>query len=390
MCLKIPTHGTAIFKPFSLNYRTNGEKHMQNKPKRANGNGSISYNASRGTYRAFVTLPNKQHSRVSKSFKTKREASEWIAITRAEILKGDYIYSNDATTGEWLIEYIKTYKANFVALSSLERYFTTLKHLAPISHIPLHNLTPYDVQHLYAVSSQSLSYSSVIKMHRLLKAAIKKASALGIMKNMMDVVEAPRAPQQDEVQILTIDQIRTLFAYLAQSKYYAKYTPLIKCALYTGMRLGELLSLQSANVGHGVIKVSQSARYTRGKGMTLGPTKGKRIRNITISDDLANLLHDIAGACVYVFHNAHGEMLITRNVERTWKAVLKGAGLPDVRFHSLRHTHATQLLANGVPIMEVSKRLGHAQPSTTLNKYGHVLKGYERTIPNKVQAIFDV
>lgn len=363
---------------------------MLNKPKRANGNGSISYNPSRNTYRAFITLPDSKHSRISKSFRTEREASEWIALTRAEILKGDYIYSNDATTGEWLLEYIKTYKANIVAPSTLDRYYTTLKQLAPVSCIPLHRLTPYDIQHLYAVSAGSLSYSSIIKMHRLLKAAMKKASALGIVKNMMDVVEPPRAPQQDEVQILTIDQIRTLFTYLAQSKYYAKYTPLIKCALYTGMRLGELLALQSANVGHGVIKVSQSARYTKGKGMVLGPTKGKRIRNITISDDLVSLLHNTAGACDYIFHNAHGEMLITRNVERTWKAILKGAGLPDVRFHSLRHTHATQLLANGVPIMEVSKRLGHAQPSTTLNKYGHVLKGYERTIPNKVQAIFDV
>lgn len=363
---------------------------MQSKPKRANGNGSISYNQSRGTYRAFVTLPDKSHSRISKSFRTEREASEWIALTRAEILKGDYIYSNNALTGDWLLEYIKTYKANTVAPSTLERYYTTLKQLAPIACIPLHKLTPYDIQHLYAVSVQSLSYSSIIKMHRLLKAAIRKASVLGIVKNMMDVVEPPLAPQQDEVQILTIDQIHALFAFLRQSKYYAKYIPFIKCALFTGMRLGELLALPSENVAHGLIKVSQSARYTKGKGMVLGPTKGKRIRNITISDELVSLLHDTAGPCSYVFHNTHGEMLITRNVERVWKAILKGAGLPDVRFHSLRHTHATQLLANGVPIIEVSKRLGHAQPSTTLNKYGHVLKGYERTIPNKVQAIFAV
>ena len=363
---------------------------MQVNSKRANGSGSISYNQSRGTYRAFMTLPDKSHSRISKSFKTEREASEWLALTRAEILKGEYIYSSNVTIGEWLIEYIKTYKSNIVAASTIDRYYTTLKQLAPIAYIPLYKLTPYDIQHLYAVSIQSLSYSSVIKMHRLLKAAIRKASALGIVKNMMEVVEPPRAPQQDEVQILTVEQIRTLFAFMHQSKYYAKYIPFIKCALFTGMRLGELLALPSANVSRGLIKVSQSARYSNGQGMVVGPTKGKRIRNITISDTLAALLHDTAGSCPYVFHNIHGEMLITRNIERVWKAILQGAGLPYVRFHSLRHTHATQLLANGVPIMEVSKRLGHAQPSTTLNKYGHALKGYERTIPNKVQEIFGV
>ena len=47
-------------------------------------------------------------------------------------------------------------------------------------------------------------------------------------------------------------------------------------------------------------------------------------------------------------------------------------------------------MVDGVPIMEVSRRLGHAQVSTTLNKYGHALKGYERKIPNKVQAIFNI
>lgn len=363
---------------------------MPTKPKRANGNGSITYNPAKGVYRAFVTLPDMNHSRISKTFKTEREASEWIAMTRADILKGDYIYSSEASLGDWLVEYIRTYKANIVAQSTLERYYTTLKQLSPIADIPLHKLTPYDVQHLYAEAGETLSYSSIIKMHRLLKAAIRKASVLGIVKDMMAIVEPPRAPQQDEVQILTIEQIHKLFSFLAHSRYYITYIPLIKCALYTGMRLGEILALPTNNVINDSIKVTQSARYAKGKGMVLGPTKGKRIRNITISDELADTLQEIAGPYDYVFHNRNGEMLITRNIERAWKTILRGAGLPNVRFHSLRHTHATQLLANGVPIMEVSKRLGHAQPSTTLNKYGHVLKGYEKKIPNKVNAIFGV
>ena len=70
------------------------------------------------------------------------------------------------------------------------------------------------------------------------------------------------------------------------------------------------------------------------------------------------------------------------------RQVLKEAKVPYRSFHCLRHTHATQLLADGVPVLEVSKRLGHAKPSYTFNLYGHAIPGYDIKIPDKVDKIF--
>lgn len=66
----------------------------------------------------------------------------------------------------------------------------------------------------------------------------------------------------------------------------------------------------------------------------------------------------------------------------------KEAQLEHKNFYVLRHTHATQLLANHVPLIEVSRRLGHSKPSITLDLYGHAIPGYDKQIPSKVEAIF--
>lgn len=74
-----------------------------------------------------------------------------------------------------------------------------------------------------------------------------------------------------------------------------------------------------------------------------------------------------------VFVTAIGTPIDASNLRRAWRSIAKAAGLPGVRFHDLRHFHATLLLLNGVPIRTVSERLGHARPDITLNVYSHTL-----------------
>jgi len=70
---------------------------------------------------------------------------------------------------------------------------------------------------------------------------------------------------------------------------------------------------------------------------------------------------------------------------KRFKALLQEAGLPEIRFHDLRHTAATQMLVNGVDILTVSKRLGHSKPSITLDVYGHMIPG----VQEKAASIMD-
>ena len=76
-----------------------------------------------------------------------------------------------------------------------------------------------------------------------------------------------------------------------------------------------------------------------------------------------------------LFTSSIGTPLDQRNLLRDFKAVLKEAGLRDIRFHDLRHTAASIMLRNGIPLVEVSRYLGHSSPSITLNLYAHLLPG---------------
>jgi integrase len=73
----------------------------------------------------------------------------------------------------------------------------------------------------------------------------------------------------------------------------------------------------------------------------------------------------------FIFAEANGAPIAPRKILKAFKRILAAAGLPDIRFHDLRHTAATHMLANGVDLVTVSRRLGHTQASTTLNTYAH-------------------
>jgi integrase len=93
--------------------------------------------------------------------------------------------------------------------------------------------------------------------------------------------------------------------------------------------------------------------------------------------------------CVYAFTDTKGNPIRVQNmVRRSFKPILKKAGLPDIRFHDLRHTHATLLLQQGVNPKLVQERLGHATISLTLDTYSHVLPNMQKQVVKELDALF--
>lgn len=354
--------------------------------KKANGEGSIYFDENRQKFKAMIVDPTGK--RITKRFSTKAEAVEWLTLKKSDIFRKEYVVDNTVLLGEWLIEYLNTYKKAVVKNSTYERYLTTMKNIQPIASIPLQDLSPIIIQKFYN-TLPPLSSSSKLKIHKLLNAALTKASQLGLMKDIMSAVEPMCKESQQEVEIFTTDEVETILSTLKTSHYYSRYYILVKLAISTGARLGELLALKPENVYHDYIKIIASARSdANGKTVISTPKTVAGNRAITISPTLANGLRKVAGNAPYVFHTAHNTPWGTRNVERAWKAILKESGIPHKKFHSLRHTHATQLLANGIPLLEVAKRLGHAKVSHTLNLYGHAIPGYDKKIPSVINDIF--
>ena len=89
----------------------------------------------------------------------------------------------------------------------------------------------------------------------------------------------------------------------------------------------------------------------------------------------------------FVFPSLTGTPISPRNMERAWPTILRNARVPYKNFHVLRHTHATELFALGVPIIEVSQRLGHSSVSYTLELYGHAIPNYEDRIVDSKRLI---
>lgn len=340
----------------------------------------------RDGYRAGFCDPSGK--RIYKNFKTSQAASDWLSEMRTDVRRGTYIQETAIPLGEWLIDYLDTYKKPKVRVSTLARYYSTVKLMSPLLNIPLKELSSYALQRFYNSLPENLSYSSKSKVYKLLNAALRKAAVLGMMKDITQSLELPKAKKQSEIEIYTIDELKRIFDYLKDNAYYKRYYLFVKLAVATDARLGELLALRVENVHENYIEIDSSAHATNGK-MYITPPKTKSgNRRVTISPDLSQALKDYADGYVYVFHTAEGNPWNTHTIDHAWDKILTNSGVPHKHFHALRHTHATQLLANNVPLLEVSKRLGHAQPSVTLDMYGHAIKGYDTTIPNKINNIF--
>ncbi len=355
--------------------------------KKANGEGSIYFDNSRNKYKAMLTDVNGK--RISKRFTTKAEAIEWIATTQADIFRKNYIPENNILLGEWIVEYINVYKKSNIRISTFRRYLNTAAQIKEIANIPLQDLTPTIIQRFYN-TLPPISSSSKLKIHKLLKAAIKKAVQLGIMKDIMTAVEPMCKVESAEIKIYTKDELHKILLFLKTSVYYKRYYLFVKLAITTGARLGELLALQPQNVYKNYIKIINSAYSNYGKMTLNAPKTNSGHRTITISPQLAEELLKIGLGYKFIFHTSSGNMWDTHNVERAWRNILDQAHVDRKHFHALRHTHATQLLAAGVPILEVSKRLGHSKTSHTLDLYGHSIPGYDKKIPEIVQKIFEL
>jgi len=159
--------------------------------------------------------------------------------------------------------------------------------------------------------------------------------------------------------------------------------PLLLCAVHTGMRSGELSGLQWPDILWKERVISVRRAIVRGNITSVKTKHGNR--KVDCSDELLEALsglrkHRLEEAMKtgnphcseWVFCTRHGEPdMYSSNKRKSLKRTLRKAGLRDIRFHDLRHTFASLLLAQGAPVTYVSNQLGHANPNITMQVYAH-------------------
>ena len=207
-------------------------------------------------------------------------------------------------------------------------------------------------------------------------------------RNVAVAVDPPRVEHKSLASLALEDVPRFLEAAQDTPYYVILFT-----ALYTGMRLGELLGLRWCDVDLDLASLSvvQSLYKRCGVCKMIEPKSSHSRHRIAMSPSLVLLLHEykaeqqtqgillgkLPADSDLVFCHLDGKPLDPGVVSHTFAKVLKKARLPHIRFHDLRHTHATLLLKAGVHSKIVSERLGHANIGITLDTYSHVLPGLQ-------------
>ena len=359
--------------------------------RRGNGEGSI-YQRTDGRWVASIT--GEGNKRKELYGKTRKEVFEKLKKTQQEHQQGVLVTGPQQTMKQYLEHWLDEVHKPTIRLSSYTKYKGLLRrHIVPvIGHIPIQKITPQHVQALYSEKlKEGLTARSIHSIHSILHKALDNAVRWGLVaRNVCDVVSQPR-PLQHEIQPLTKDQAVQLLEAVKAHRLEA----LLITALATGMRRGELLSLRWSDISFEKrsLQVCRTMSRISGHGYVESETKtAKGRRQILLPQFVVESLKQhrtrqlearLKAGKVWqernlVFCNQKGEFLDPSNLLKMFHKLLAKAGLPDVRFHDLRHSAATILLNLGVHPKVVQELLGHSQIGMTMDIYSHVLPTMQR------------
>ena len=333
--------------------------------------------------------PDGRRRQLTRSVKgRKREAEALLAQLLHQQEIGFDAPPGRVTVGEFLDRWLSTHAQPNTAPKTYRRYEQLIRvHLRPaLGHIPLAKLRPLQVQDAYnEIQAKGLSPRTVLHCHRVLREALQHGVKWGLLaRNAADAAEAPRA-LKFEVKVLRPEEVRRL----QESADRTPLGALVRLAVSTGLRQGELLGLrwQDVALDAGVLSVRQTCHWLPRVGFEFREPKSHRSaravalpksavatlrRHRTVQIEARLAAGPAYDAADLVFANPVGRPIHPSTLRRLWLSIVESAGTGHVRFHDLRHAHATLLLQQGVHAKVVSERLGHSTVGITLDTYSHV------------------
>lgn len=315
-------------------------------------------------YKEGKKVPIKKQFIGSSERDAERKYREWLSGHEEE-----HVYDSTKTVGE-LMEF---YTENILAINSRysigtrELYTRAYEnHIKPnkISHFSMHDLTSEQVQEFY--NNLQISKSAMSNVHKFMKGFMRWQSGNKYGNYLLDLVVIPEKPsnsRQEGIITWTDNEVRKILA--TEPDYVL--LPLITFALYTGMRMSELLGLRWGDISEDVIHVRR--QYYRGSWC---PPKGNKTRLIPVHNRIKEILDHAGEPDDLIFSTANGNPLDQKNINRSLDRFYKRNNIPHKKFHAYRATFITNLCRKGVPIQTVSKLAGHENINVTAKYYASV------------------
>ena len=374
--------------------RANGEGNIRKrKDGRWEGRYTAGHNPATGKA-IYKNVLGKTQAEVKEKLKKAIEETKGLDVAKAE----------SYTVGQWMDVWYEYYAQIKVRPSSHKTYEGYIKnHIKPnIGSIPLTKLTTLDLQRLYQkllaegrvdrLEAQNQPKGLSPKTVRNINQVISSAMQLAIQQHLIaqDPTDGCALPKTEhrEMQTLSADQ---LAAFLLEARHSGVFE-MYYIELATGLRRGELLGLKWEDIDFD----NQTLRVRRQVGRINGevreaPLKTKNAyRTISLGTDAVGILmqqREKLPSSAYVFPGPTGGPIAPDSVLHMLHRVLDRAGLPEIRFHDLRHTFATLALQNGVDVKTVSGMLGHFSAGFTLDTYAHVTTAAQRQAAETMGAV---
>lgn len=353
----------------------------------------------------------------------KRQLENGIDLEAAKANLGDF-------ADKWLSNRIESGE---LADNTIDRYALIIGQIKSyLGAVAISDVTPLVVDDFYRAvkADRGLTNTSVRKIHQVLRQIMEQACIYDlVLRNPCDKVKAPKNDPVNRESLSAVDASKLLTAIdKAESEAYAAESAKecrqdergnyergyihgiteIACVLAarlglaTGARRGEVLAVtwQSIDLANGLVSIAASITA---KGKVKEPKSKAGNRVIALDAATVNALHKwhtvqvcelgkigfMVKADTPVFSDAKGGYINPCNFSRWWRKFTAANGFEGLCFHSLRHTQASLLLANGVDVKTVQTRLGHANASVTLNIYAHADPRNDRAAADMLGKLLD-
>ncbi len=370
--------------------------------RRAKNEGTL-YRRKDGLWCAQVSLDGR---RLTKYARSQLECRDWIKEMLAKIESGLTYNGTQVTLGSFLTTWLngkgisRRERTVFQYRKIIENYI-----LPSLGKMRIQDIRPAHILHIYSQLQESGTGARTMQLvHTVLHNAFSQAVRQGvILRNPADAVERPRW-EPKEFRTFTEDQTRQFLLAAAGHRYEV----LFYLALTTGMREGELLGLKWSDVdwGKGVLNIQRQLQRIEHKGLFLLPPKTKSgIRQIKLGQGMLDRLAEHrerqererqeAGSRWQendlIFPSSTGRLFEGHRIYDEFKELLVKAGLPDMRFHDLRHTALSLLMDMGIAVTTVQQMAGHSKASVTTDIYGHAMsKSQEKAVEQMEELVTPV
>jgi integrase len=323
---------------------------------------------------------------------TKREAQIKRAELIAALAQHTYVEPTKRTVADFVRARVDQWEAAGTITARTAQRYRQLVENQIVPHLgdkPLQKLKPLDIEAWHTAlrnggkvrGQGGVAARTIGHAHRILSKALREAVKNDLINRNVAADEG--APKVADGEMTIVQDVPGLVERLRNWRLGA----VAMVALFTGMRLGEVLALRwnRVDLDRKIIEVREALEETKALGIRFKAPKSKAgRRDITLPDVLVEALREHRKAALelrmqlgagrlpddaLLFATIDGQPLSPNAVSVAWPAFY-----PEVTFHALRHTHASQLIDAGVDIVTISRRLGHAKPDITLRIYAHLFR----------------